>query len=142
MGKKFFSIDEVNELIPQLDHHFRRMLFHKKELSKATLRLRRLGVEPQLLEAPPPSGSDEVEGLHRQLQHHYFSFKQSLLAIERLGGDIKDLELGRVDFPNLDKGREGLLTWQLGVTEAAYRHPLTEEILPASGEKILSLRVG
>ena len=142
MGKKYFSVDEVNELIPQLDHHFRKMLFHKKEMSKATLRLRRLGVEPQLLDAAPPSPFPEVESLHRELQGHYFSFKQNLLAIERVGGEIKDFELGRVDFPCLENGREGRLTWQLGVTEAAYRHPLPEEGPPIPFEKSKILRVG
>ncbi|MCC6272644.1 MAG: DUF2203 family protein [Deltaproteobacteria bacterium] len=142
MGKKYFTVDEVNELIPQLDHHFRKMLLHKKEMSKATVRLRKLGVEPQLLEAAPPSGSPDVQELHRQLQNHYFSFKQNLLAIERTGGEIKDLELGRVDFPSLEDGREGRLTWQLGVTEAAYRHPLPEEGPSLPFEKANIRRVG
>lgn len=142
MGKKYFTVDEVNELIPQLDHHFRKMLLHKKEMSKATVRLRKLGVEPQLLEAAPLSGSSDVQELHRQLQNHYFSFKQNLLAIERTGGEIKDLELGRVDFPSLEDGREGRLTWQLGVTEAAYRHPLPEEGQSLPFEKAKMRRVG
>ncbi|MFO1464535.1 MAG: DUF2203 family protein [bacterium] len=142
MGKKFFSVDEVNELIPQLEHHFRRMLLHKKEMSKASVRLRKLGCEPQLLEALPASASPEAETLHRELQGHYFSFKQHLLAVERIGGEIKDLELGRVDFPCFENGKEGRLTWQLGVTEAAYRHPELEEAPSLPFEATKALRVG
>ena len=142
MGKKYFTVDEVNELIPQLDHHFRQMLLHKKEMSKATVRLRKWGVEPQLLEAAPEFPSPEIEVLHRQLQSDYFSFKQHLLAVERIGGEIKDLELGRVDFPSLENGQEGRLTWQLGVTEAAYRHPLPEEGATLPSDKSKFLRVG
>jgi len=142
MGKKFFSVDEVNELIPQLEHHFRQMFLNKKEMSKAALRLRKLGFEPQLLESAPQSASPEAEALHRDLQSFYFSFKQHLLAIERMGGEIKDLELGRVDFPSLDNGKEGRLTWQLGVTEAAYRHPEAEEVPKPPFEKATILRAG
>lgn len=142
MGKKYFTVDEVNELIPQLDHHFRKMLLHKKEMSKATVRLRKLGFEPQLLEGPLVNGTEEAQEVHRQLQSHYFSFKQHLLAIERIGGEIKDLELGRVDFPSLENGREGRLTWQLGVTEAAYRHPHPEEGQSLPFEKSKIRRVG
>ncbi len=142
MGKKFFSVDEVNELIPQLEHHFRQMLLNKKEMAKAALRLRKMGFEPSLLEAAPDSAPPEAEALHRELQGYYFSFKQHLLSIERMGGEIKDLELGRVDFPSLDNGREGRLTWQLGVTEAAYRHPEAEEVPKSPFEKTKVLRVG
>jgi len=135
MTKKLFSIDEVNELIPQLEHHFRNLLQHKKEMSKAAVRLRKLGMEPNLLETEPANALDpELIELHRRLREHYEAFKQNLLAIERTGGEIKDLELGRVDFPSLENGVEIRLTWQLGVTEGAHRqtaedgHPTFFEI--------------
>lgn len=127
MAKKLFNIDEVNELIPQLEHHFRNLLQHKKEMSKAAVRLRKLGIEPNLLETEPPSHAEpELIELHRRLREHYEAFKQNLLAIERTGGEIKDLELGRVDFPSLENGSEIHLTWQLGVTEAAHRDAAEE----------------
>lgn len=127
MTKKIFSIDEVNELIPQLEHHFGHLLQHKKEMSKAALRLRKLGMEPNLLDNEPPSVLDpEVIELHRRLREHYEAFKQSLLAIERTGGEIKDLELGRVDFYSMENGAEISLTWQLGVTAAAHRDAAEE----------------
>jgi|SRR5215831_14166520 len=132
MGKKFFTVDEVNELIPQLEHHFQQLVLHKREMSKAALRLRKLGVEPQLLDGPLAHPNAESEALHRQLMEHYLAFKQQLLSIEGMGGEIKDLELGRVDFPSLEQGREGHLTWQLGVTENAYRQP-GAEVAPAVG---------
>ncbi len=130
MTKKLFSIDEVNELIPQLEHHFQNLLQHKKEMSKAAVRLRKLGMEPNLLDNEPPSYTEpELIELHRRLREHYEAFKQNLLAIERTGGEIKDLELGRVDFPSLENGSEIRLTWQLGVTEAAHRDA-AEEVTP------------
>ncbi|HKY61872.1 MAG TPA: DUF2203 family protein [bacterium] len=130
MAKKLFSIDEVNELIPQLEHHFQNLLLHKKEMSKAAVRLRRMGLEPNLLESEPPSSADpELIELHRGLREHYEAFKQSLLSIERTGGEIKDLELGRVEFPAVENGSEIRLTWQLGVTEVAHRDA-AEEVTP------------
>jgi hypothetical protein len=130
MTKKLFSIDEVNELIPQLEHHFRHLLQHKKEMSKAAIRLRKLGLEPNLLENDLPSIVEPLDAesldLHRRLREHYEAFKQNLLAIERTGGEIKDLELGRVEFPSMENGAEVRLTWQLGVTEAAHRDAAEE----------------
>jgi len=141
MGKKYFSVDEVNELIPQLEHHFQQMLTNKREMSKAALQLRKMGLQPELLESSSFSGSPEAEAVHRRLQSHYFSFKQHLLSVERIGGEIKDLELGRVDFPCLENGQEGRLTWQLGVTEAAYRHPVAEEGVSLPFDRTNILRV-
>ncbi|HCU26016.1 MAG TPA: hypothetical protein DF383_13445, partial [Deltaproteobacteria bacterium] len=87
------------------------------------LRLRKLGIEPQLLTEPVQRLNSETQALHHELNSHYVSFKRHLLAIEAMGGETKDLELGRVDFPSLENGVETHLTWALGVTEAAYRHP-------------------
>jgi hypothetical protein len=63
------------------------------------------------------------------------------LAIERTGGEIKDLELGRVDFPSLENGSEIRLTWQLGVTEAAHRDA-AEEVTPTFFEFLKIRKAG
>lgn len=126
MGRDYFSFDEVNELIPQLEYHFRKLLEHKKEMAQTSQELRRLGVTPQLLGRIPNQARPDVQKLQMVVRNHYREFKNHIFAIENLGGEIKDLELGRVDFPAMMDGEEMVLAWQLGVTEVAVPQPLDD----------------
>jgi hypothetical protein len=47
-------------------------------------------------------------------------------AIEELGGVVKDLDRGLVDFPALRGDEEVLLCWRLGEDEIGYWHGLEE----------------
>jgi hypothetical protein len=50
-------------------------------------------------------------------------------AVERvneLGAQIKDLEIGLIDFPALYQGREVLLCWKLGEDRIAFWHGVDE----------------
>jgi len=46
--------------------------------------------------------------------------------IEALGAEVKDLELGLVDFPAERDGETVLLCWRVGEDEIAYWHGLEE----------------
>lgn len=122
MGKEHFTFDEVNELIPQLEYHFQKLLWHKKEMAKASFKLGKMGVSPQLIGHVPDHVEPKIQRLQSEVKKHYREFKQQIFAIENMGGDIKDLELGRVDFPSKKDGEDMVLTWQLGVTKEAYLH--------------------
>ena len=47
MEKKFFTVDEVNQLLPQIKYHFRKLLEDKQEMGRASRRLMKLGLSPQ-----------------------------------------------------------------------------------------------
>jgi hypothetical protein len=119
MAKEHFTLDEVNELIPQLEYHFRKLLHHKREMSRATRKLHKWGETPLLIGHIPQQARPEIQALQAEMRGHYREFKQHLFAIENLGGEIRDLELGRVDFLSRKNGEEVLLSWQLGVTDGA-----------------------
>lgn len=128
MTKDYFTVDEVNDLIPKLEFHFRKMLLHKREMAKTSNQLRKLGAVPQLIGRVPTEARAEVQGLQSRLRASYREFKQHLFAVEELGGDIKDLELGRVDFSTQKDGEDHVLVWQLGMTDRAILMPVTERI--------------
>ena len=46
--------------------------------------------------------------------------------IEALGAEVKDLELGLVDFPAEREGETVLLCWRVGEDEIGYWHGLDE----------------
>jgi hypothetical protein len=47
-------------------------------------------------------------------------------GIHELGGQVKDLDRGLVDFPALRRGEEILLCWQVGEDEIGHWHGLGE----------------
>ncbi len=126
MTKEYFTFDEVNELIPQLEYHFQKLLFHKKEMAQNSQHLRKVGVIPQLIGTISAKATMKVHQLQAEVRKHYREYKNHLFSIESLGGEIKDLELGRVDFPSRKEGEDVTLTWQLGVTEGPCLLPKEE----------------
>jgi hypothetical protein len=52
--------------------------------------------------------------------------KQEMDSIEELGVQVKDLEIGLIDFPTLYRGEEVLLCWKLGEARIDHWHGLTE----------------
>ncbi|MDX1386513.1 MAG: DUF2203 family protein [bacterium] len=127
MTKDYFTYDEVNELIPQLEYHFQKLLHHKKEMAQASHRLRTYGATPQLIGHVAKDAPAEVHHAQGEVRRHYREYKNHLFAIENMGGEIKDLELGRVDFPAQQEGEDAVLTWQLGVTEGPFLQILEEK---------------
>ncbi len=118
--KKLFDYEEVNQLTPQLEQKFKQLLFHKKELAKASKQLKQKKVEPILIGEIPIDCLHEVKVLQLAVQEHYQTYKKILFEVEKMGGKITDLELGRVEFPAKIEGRHCQLTWQLGVTQVPY----------------------
>jgi hypothetical protein len=54
------------------------------------------------------------------------SIQEALAALESLGVQVKDLDLGLVDFPTLYRGRQVLLCWRVGEPDIAWWHGLEE----------------
>lgn len=52
--------------------------------------------------------------------------QEAVEAITELGVQIKDLEIGLIDFPTLFRGREVLLCWKMGETNIQFWHGLDE----------------
>ena len=52
--------------------------------------------------------------------------KQEMAAIEEMGVQVKDLEVGLIDFPTLFRGEEVLLCWRFGEDRIEHWHGLTE----------------
>lgn len=52
--------------------------------------------------------------------------QEAMATIEALGVQLKDLELGLVDFPAEREGRHVLLCWQYGEPEVAFWHGAEE----------------
>lgn len=118
--KKLFNYEEVNQLIPLLEQKFVQLLTKKRELAKLSKKLRHRGIEPVLIGDVKLDYSEDINQLQYSVQNCYKKYREVLFELEKMGGNITDLELGRVEFPAKIEGKNCRLTWQLGVTQVPY----------------------
>jgi hypothetical protein len=64
--------------------------------------------------------------LRKQMDDSAEGLKRALESIQEMGVQVKDLEVGLVDFPTWFNGEEVLLCWRLGERGIAHWHGMTE----------------
>jgi hypothetical protein len=125
VAERYFSVAEVEALIPELTRLMKRVMSANAEASEARKRLR---VEQQRIALAGGgvldrrawgADKDRIERLTAEMQ-------QGLGEIVELGGVPKDLGLGLVDFLHLRDGREVNLCWKYGEREIRHWHGLDE----------------
>ncbi len=128
MAKRYFTVEEVNHLVPQLEGLFGRVMLLRAQLKAIYKRLEAVGFAPSGEHFTP-----EVPGAPPETVRDRAAFKAlaellrvDLAAISELGCQIKDIEIGLVDWFSLDPrgDNEVLLCWRLGEKEVAWYHDL------------------
>ncbi len=124
MEERYFTVEEANEalgevrpLTEELVEHRRALVELQERQSALTARIAGNGgnVEPHELEDVQERLDKEVAGIAR-----------CVARIHEVGGLVKDLDDGLVDFPATHEGEEILLCWRLGEDEIAFWHGLDE----------------
>ena len=125
MAERYFSVADVEALIPELTRVMKQVMSANVEASKARERLqaeqRRIDLAGGgiLDRRAWRADKDRIERLTAEMQ-------RGLGAIAELGGVPKDLSLGLVDFLHLRNGREVNLCWKHGEREIRHWHGLDE----------------
>lgn len=104
---------DVNALVPRLEALMARLQRCALELQRERDALSpsddHPSVERLTRERPRARGLiEEIDGV--------------VTEVDALGGRLKDLELGLIDFPAEHRGEEVLLCWQFGEPEVAFWH--------------------
>ena len=124
MEERYFTVEEANEalgevrpLTEELVGHRRALVELQERQSVLTARIAGNGgnVEPH-----------ELEGVQEQLDEEVAGIARCVARIHEVGGFVKDLDDGLVDFPAIHEGQEILLCWRLGEDEIAFWHGLDE----------------
>jgi hypothetical protein len=119
-----FTVGEVEALIPSLERIFVQVLQLRAGLRALGQKLDRAGVKPGPgdaeadLESGPPAVR-QAKAVFRGLDE---ALSDELERIRALGGEVKDVDLGLVDFPSTRNGEEILLCWKLGEKSLGYWH--------------------
>ncbi|HSB70852.1 MAG TPA: DUF2203 domain-containing protein [Candidatus Methylomirabilis sp.] len=124
MPPRLFTVAEANDLLPTLEPLVRRLMENRLQLRRhqavvEEFRRRAAGNGGAFLGGRFTQAKQEVQRLAAELS-------EGIREVESLGCQVKDLDIGLVDFP-ARRGREQvLLCWRLGESRISYWHGLEE----------------
>ncbi len=124
MARRYFTVDEVNVLVPRLDEIFARVLRIRSQLKGFYQRLEAKKLAPQGDDFDPvvPGAPEDVIRMRITFKGLLECLKGDLAEVEELGAEVKDLETGLCDFWARSGGREVLLCWRYGEKACTWFH--------------------
>lgn len=112
--KKHYSVDEAEEMIPQLRLWLKELRHHQERLQVTEDRL------SQLMASNGDSGGNLVNDSVR----HMAGMQKYLAYFRDLELQIKDVDRGLVDFPAIMAGKEVFLCWEEDEDSIEFWHDL------------------
>ena len=125
MPRGHFSVGDVEAVIPALVRIFVHVLQIRAGLRGIEAQLERAGVRmsrEELLESD--DGPPEIRRAKAVFRGFYEALADEIERVRDLGGEVKDVETGLVDFPGRRGGEEILLCWRLGEKKLGFWHPV------------------
>jgi len=122
MSRRTFTVAEVDHLIPTLEGIFITALQLRSGMRAAEEKLARANVEVDLESEIP---SDAPPALRHALAVYrglYATLTETLEQVRSLGGSVKDLDTGLVDFPGRRETEDILLCWRFGEKRLGFWH--------------------
>lgn len=122
---RYFTLAQAERALPEVEQALRDALFHRAEavqaynaLQEQSERIRMLGgsrVHP-----------GEALNLRSRLETSSAALKDALERVENTGAQIKDLDIGLIDFLARYQGRDVCLCWKLGEQKIEFWHGVEE----------------
>lgn len=125
-SRRFYTLDEVNAFVPELTRVFTRILGIRAQLKTIHRRLEGTRFAPigDDFEPVVPGAPPEVVRDRTAFKGLIEAMREGLEVISAMGCQIKDLEIGLVDWFGKSGKRDVLLCWRLGEKEVAFFHDL------------------
>src|SRR6516165_6889592 len=125
MSERTFTLEEAQTLLPILESLLRNALSGKKLIEEIESELQALGHRIFL------NGGTLVNIVHfarrkAEREKAVQRVKDSIAEIDATGVQVKDLDIGLLDFPCLVEDETILLCWRLGEKKIAHWHNTTE----------------
>lgn len=114
--KKYFSVDEVNSVIPDISTVVQELVDLKKSIE-----LKIPKIKPVISKAGSNGGGS------KSLSEHLVSIskmEELITILNKTGCILKDVNVGLIDFPHIKDGKEVYLCWKLGEKRVAFWHEI------------------
>jgi hypothetical protein len=125
-GRRYFTLEQANEMVPRLEAAFGRMMQMRAQLKRVYLELQHHGFAPdddsfsvEVAGAPPA-----VISARARLKALVETMREEIEALLGAGCLVKDLDSGLVDWFARRDGRDVFLCWRYGESEVRFWHEL------------------
>jgi len=122
---RYFTLQQAERLLPEVERLLRDALFHKAEAQKAqqefddfTSRIRMSG--------GAMVDHSKLTGMKSRRNTSMTALKEALDKIDDLGAQVKDLDIGLIDFLSRYQQREVCLCWKLGESGIGFWHSVED----------------
>ena len=115
--KRYFTVEEANACIPELNIAIAELLELKEQLEHLHAEL------TPFYEVIPHNGGHKNALL---LMRTGDKLREIVRHIENRGCHIKGLDPALIDFPHIREGKEVYLCWRYGETEIGYWHEIDD----------------
>ena len=120
-SRRIYTIDEANDLIPQVRAVLLQLAVEQRRLDASHAEMHRQ------LDANGDPGSAAAAGRQEaEVADIREGMRTLLLHLSEMGVELRDLEMGLVDFPGEREGAAVWLCWRLADARVAFWHPTDE----------------
>ncbi|MBL7055395.1 DUF2203 domain-containing protein [Candidatus Woesearchaeota archaeon] len=117
LSKKYFTLEDAERLIPQINKILRRTITLDKALDLLS------SIEIEVYDEDYDN-LRRVTKLNKEFHRLSYEFYANIDKMEELGCVIVDLEIGVIDFYSNYNGKDIFLCWKLGEKSIKYWHDL------------------
>ena len=125
MKARTYTVEEANQILPQVREHVERVVALSDELPDLQDRQRIAHYRAQR-EGAGRAESDAVKRVGEELRKAESRFLGALRTLEQLGIELKDPREGLIDFLSYRDGELVELCWKLGEERVSHWHPIGE----------------
>ncbi len=122
---RYFTIQEAEQVLPRVEKALRDALFHRAEYQAADQELKSTMQRIQLAGGSRVSPGP-ILALRARRDTSSAALKDAFERIEKIGAQVKDLDIGLIDFLTIYDGREVFLCWKFGEERIEHWHGIDE----------------
>jgi hypothetical protein len=122
---RYFSLHEAESLIPEVEKAIRHAIRVKADYIQVETELGKFSERIQMM-GGSRINRDDIIALRDRRETLASLLREAIENIQSFGCQVKDLDIGLIDFPTLYKGEEVLLCWKLGERGITWWHGLEE----------------
>jgi hypothetical protein len=122
MERKWFTLEEANALIPQIREEISSLQQIKHNFEEKYNDLRKW----KEAGAISLNGDDPFFQLECEMEFLQMEARTLIQSVHMKGAQLKDIDMGLVDFPAIMNGEEVLLCWMQGEETVSHYHGVNE----------------
>ena len=122
---RYFTLDQARQLISTADVLLRQAIALRQEHERSRQEIEAINRKVSMMGGMYVD-RDKYAGLRARIDATAMRLKEIFSEIEEAGFQVKDLDIGLIDFPTLYHGEEVCLCWKLGEADIEFWHGATE----------------